>query len=198
MIKQIYFDFGAVLVNYEKVFQKVCRNFSLDYNNFLMFYDQFDCKMSEGKIETKEFWEKCIEKYSLKNAKNYDLAKSWVLDYDIIQPINNLIYSLESKVDIGIISNICSGIWEAAFKHKMVPNIKYRKIYLSCELKMMKPSPDIYKKIQEESGVEPSEILFIDDKEVNLVVPKNMGWKTVLFDMTKAEQGVSEIEEFLI
>ena len=198
MIKQIYFDFGAVLVNYERVFQKVCCDFSLNFNNFLEFYSQFDINLSEGKIKTEEFWEKCIKKYNLKNAKDYDLPKSWVSDYDIIQPVNDLIYSLENKVDIGIISNICSGIWEAALKHKMVPNIKYRKVYLSYAVKMMKPNPDIYEKIQKESLVRADEILFIDDKEVNLIVPKSIGWKTVLFDMNKTEEGVKKIKTLLL
>jgi len=197
MIKQIYFDFGAVLVNYERIFQKVCRDFCLNFDDFIDFYNQFDSDLSEGKVKTEEFWGKCIEKYNLKNAKDYDLPKSWVSDYDIIQPINDLIYLLENKIDIGIISNIGSGIWQAALKHKMVPNIKYKKVYLSYDLKMMKPNSEIYEKIQKESLVKAGEILFVDDKEINLLVPKSIGWKTVLFDMTKAEDGVKEIKRFL-
>lgn len=197
MIKQIFFDFGAVLVNYDRVLQKVCRDFSINFDNFLDFYNQFDSDLSEGKIKTEEFWGKGIEKYGLKNAEDYDLPTSWVSDYQIIQPVNNLIYFLEDKIDIGIISNIGSGIWEAAVKQKMVPNIKYKKVYLSCDLKMMKPGSDIYEKVQKESMVKPGEILFVDDKEKNLAIPKHLGWKTMLFDMTKAEEGVEEIKKII-
>jgi putative hydrolase of the HAD superfamily len=197
MIKLIYFDFGGVLINFERFFQKVCFDFSLNYDDFLKFYDQFDNDVSIGKMTTEEFWTKCIEKYNLKNAENYDLPKSWVSDYDIIQPINDLIYSLENKINIGIISNIGSGIWEAAVKYEFVPNIKYKKVYLSCNLKLMKPNLEIYRKIQEESGVKANEILFVDDKKENLIIPSKMGWKTILFDRFKAEEGVNKIKKII-
>lgn len=197
MIKIIYFDFGGVLINFERFFHKVCFDFSLNYDDFLKYYDQFDNDISIGKMTIEKFWEKCIEKYNLENAKNYDLPKSWVSDYDIIQKINNLIYSLENKINIGIISNIGSGIWEAAVEDKLVPNIKYKKVLLSYKIGITKPNNEIYKIAQQEAGVESSEILFIDDKEENLKIPREMGWKTVLFDMNQAEKGVEEIKAFL-
>lgn len=198
MIKAIYFDLGGVLVNYDNVFHKVCSDFTLDFNDFLKFYSQFDNDMAFGKIKMDYFWKKCIKEFDLKNAKNYDLPKSWVSDYKIVKPINDLIYSLEKKIEIGIISNIGPGIWEAALKYKFVPNIKYKKVYLSCKEEMYKPNSDIYEKVQKESGFKPEEILFIDDKEENLVVPKNLGWKTVLFNQLKAEEGVEKIKQILI
>jgi FMN phosphatase YigB (HAD superfamily) len=158
MIKNIYFDFGAVLVNYENVFQKVCSDFSLDFNEFWKFYDLLDEDMAYGKITTDEFWEKCIEKFNLKDAKNYDLTRWWVSDYEIIKPINDLIYFLENKKEVGIISNIGSGVWEAAMKYEFVPNIKYKKVYLSYKEGMIKPNLNFYQKVQKESLIKPDEI----------------------------------------
>ena len=90
MIKVIYFDFGGVLVNYENFLHTMCSDFGLNVDDFFDFYHQFNHDMFFGKIKTEEFWEKCIEKFNLKNADNYDLLKSWVLDYKIIKPtINN-------------------------------------------------------------------------------------------------------------
>ena len=198
MIKNIYFDFGAVLVNYENVFQKVCSDFSLDFNEFWKFYDLLDEDLAYGKITTDEFWKKCIEKFSLKDAQNYDLVRWWVSDYEIIKPINDLIYFLENKKEVGIISNIGSGVWEAAMKYDFVPNIKYKKVYLSYKEGMIKPNLDFYEKVQKESLVKPDEILFIDDKEENLIVPKNLGWKTVLFNRLKAEEEVKKIKEIIL
>lgn len=61
---------------------------------------------------------------------------------------------------------------------------------------MAKPNSDIYEMVQRESGVLPSEILFVDDKAENLIVPQSFGWKTVLFDESKAEEGAVKIREF--
>lgn len=193
MIKFIYFDFGAVLVNYDNVFTKVCSDFNLDKVEFRKFYNNFVDKMDVGKDSVKGFWEKCVENFNLKNGLNYNLAKSWVSDYKIIKPIFEMITSLEGKVNMGIISNIHADVWWAAFADNWVPKIKYSEIILSSDVATMKPNKEIYEIAQKRSGVSSNEILFIDDKPENLIIPNEMGWKTVLFDQYKADDGVSKI-----
>lgn len=193
MIKQIYFDFGNVLVTYDKTFTTVCNDFSLNFKEFKEYFNQLNEDLNISKIETKDFWQQCVDKYNLKNAQNYEFTKSWVLDYGIIKPVQDLIYNLSDKIDIGIISNVCSDVWQPAYKYKMVPNIKYKKVYLSCDLKIAKPHPDIYTTVQRESNVNPDEILFIDDFAENLIIPKQLGWQTILFDPNHPEVGVREI-----
>lgn len=197
MVNYIYFDFGGVLVNYERVFQKVCSDFDLDFDNFLEFYDQFDRDLAVGKITTESFWKKCIENYNLTNADDYDLVKSWVSDYDIIRPINRLIHNLEDKIKIGIISNINSEIWEAALADGWVPKINYSNVLLSYQVGLTKPDKQIYLEVQKATDSEAAEILFIDDQEKNLVIPQQLGWRTILFDRFKAEEGVRKIREMI-
>jgi FMN phosphatase YigB (HAD superfamily) len=98
-------------------------------------------------------------------------------------------------MNIGIISNINSGIWEAALRDSWVPSVNYKSVILSCKVGVAKPSREIYELAQKESGVNPNEILFIDDKETNLTEPLNMGWTTVLFDPNKTEEGVEKINQ---
>jgi len=197
MIKFVYFDFGAVLVNYDEMFQKVCRDFNLNRDEFKNFYSNFVLDMDVGKESVFGFWKKSVEKFGIKNALDYDLSKSWVSDYKIIYPVFKMIHSLEGKVDMGIISNIHADIWWAAFDDNWVPKINYKQILLSSDLGVIKPSRDIYEIAQEKSRVKAEEILFIDDKEENLVEPKKMGWKTVLFDQTNAIDRVNKIMELL-
>lgn len=197
MIKFIYFDFGAVLVNYDNVFTKVCRDFGLNKNELKDFYHTFADNMDVGEYDVVEFWKKCVAKFNLKNALDYNLAKSWVSDYRIIKPIYEMIVSLEGELKMGIISNIHADVWWAAVADNWVPKIKYKEIILSSEVGVMKPNKEIYEIAQKRSGVKPEEILFIDDKPENLIVPNEMGWKTLLFDQLKAENGVSQILELL-
>ncbi len=70
MIKIVYFDFGAVLINYEKFFSKICDDFSLEIEDFLNLYDQFCSDLTVGKMTTNQFWQECIKKYNLKNAED--------------------------------------------------------------------------------------------------------------------------------
>ncbi len=197
MIKIVYFDFGAVLVNYEKVFSKICADFTINIEDFWNLYNQLDNDLAVGRISTEQFWQKCVDKFNLKVPVDYDLLGNWVSDYEIIQPIHDLIYSLENKVEVGIISNIHKGLWERSFELGLVPKIKYKQVYLSYQQKMAKPNLDIYQKVQKESGTLPNEILFVDDKAENLVVPQKLGWQTVLFSESQTQDGISRIKKML-
>ena len=145
------------------------------------------------------FWEKCLEHFNLDlhKTKSYDFAGAWVSDYEIIKPMNKFIYEIKDKIDIGIISNINSEIWEAALRDGWVPKINYKSVILSYKVGLKKPNKKIYEIAQSESKVKAEEILFVDDKEENLVEPRKMGWKTFLFDPKKAEEGREKIKKFI-
>ena len=54
----------------------------------------------------------------------------------------------------------------------------FEKTYLSFEMKMAKPEPEIFKAIIEDAGIEPKETLFIDDSEMNCKTAQNLGIST--------------------
>ena len=198
MVKFVYFDFGAVLVNYDDVFEKVCKDFNLNRGKFREFYSGFIDDMDVGKINVGDFWGNCIKKFKIKNADNYNLAKSWVSDYQIIKPVQDLIYSVEGKIKIGIISNIPAEIWWAAMGDNWVPNIKYDEMILSSDVEEVKPERKIYEIAQKRlKNINPTEIMFIDDKPENLIEPNAMGWKTFCFDQLKANENILEIQKLM-
>jgi len=199
MIRTVFFDFGNVLVTYDKIFTRLCKDFNLDYKNFFEYYSNFDQQLTIGEINTNDFWKKCIEHYDLdrEKVKNYDFAGVWVSDYEVIKPTAILINEIKNVLDIGIISNICSEIWESALRDSWVPNINYKSVILSYKVGLIKPDREIYELAQKEAGVNPNEILFIDDKEKNLTEPLNMGWKVVLFNPNNAEYGVKKIRRII-
>ena len=43
----------------------------------------------------------------------------------------------------------------------------FRRLFLSYQMKMLKPSQEIFGKMISEVGLEPSEMLFIDDSQAN-------------------------------
>lgn len=54
-------------------------------------------------------------------------------------------------------------------------------VVLSAEVGMVKPDPDIYLLTCERLGVEPHEVVFVDDSEHNLESARSLGVKTILF-----------------
>ena len=46
---------------------------------------------------------------------------------------------------------------------------------------MMKPDPEFYKLLEKRFGVDLTESIFIDDREVNIEAAKNLGMTGILF-----------------
>ena len=54
----------------------------------------------------------------------------------------------------------------------------FDKIYVSCEMKQLKPSPEIFRKMLEDSGMRAEETLFVDDSPRNVAAAAALGFAT--------------------
>ena len=54
----------------------------------------------------------------------------------------------------------------------------FDKIYVSCEMKLLKPSPEIFRKMLSDSGMQAEETLFIDDSPRNVAAAAALGFET--------------------
>jgi HAD superfamily hydrolase (TIGR01509 family) len=63
----------------------------------------------------------------------------------------------------------------------------FKDFFISSELKLAKPHKEFYEEILKRSGFKAEESVFVDDQKRNLVVPKELGMKTVWVDNTKVD-----------
>ena len=84
--------------------------------------------------------------------------------------------SLGTRCYIGILSNLTP--FDKERLDKQVNLDKYDYSFLSFEMRCRKPDREIYEKIMKVVPFEPKDILFIDDKQVNLDTAKEFGWNT--------------------
>lgn len=78
---------------------------------------------------------------------------------------------------IGILSNTCEAHWDWIRRMRSrILDQPIDEIVLSCRVESMKPDEKIYRVAQAQAGCQPSEILFVDDKEENVVAAQNLGW----------------------
>ena len=93
-----------------------------------------------------------------------------------------------SKIhDICLLSNAPKGMVEQLFLLQgMEPYFK--KIYSSSALHLIKPEKEIYEYVQKDMGQNYSYTM-IDDNPANLVVPRELGWDTILF------RGVQDLKD---
>jgi len=64
----------------------------------------------------------------------------------------------------------------------------------SAILGLRKPDPAIYKKACEIVGVEPSQVVFLDDIGANLKSAQDVGYKTIRVELGKPEKAIKELE----
>ena len=57
----------------------------------------------------------------------------------------------------------------------------FRKEFISCRMKLMKPSREIFDVAAAEIGFPPEEILFVDDSQKNVDGARAAGWQAVLY-----------------
>lgn len=58
---------------------------------------------------------------------------------------------------------------------------RFRRIFVSGELRLIKPDPAIFRHVLDAIGAEPSSCLFIDDAEKNVAAADRLGLRTHLF-----------------
>jgi putative hydrolase of the HAD superfamily len=89
-----------------------------------------------------------------------------------------------------LLSNMPFPIRDYVLRCSWLPDFDVR--LFSCEAGICKPDPEIYRNCLSRLGVQPAEVLFLDDRELNIHAAEVLGWHAVLF--TDLAGAASEIE----
>lgn len=183
MIKSVIFDFGGVLfINGTKKFiTSLSKKYNLDPEKVKGVLDGgIGSLYREAKISRDEFWERALQELGIE--ADIDLLEDeWISGYELIEETKELILVLRKKYKIYYVSDNARELSEQL-------NIKYnfRSWFddgiLAHEAGVRKPHPKIYEMILQKAKIVSQETLYIDDKQDNLIPPRDMGMQTILFD----------------
>jgi len=191
MIKNILFDFGAVLIPIKedktrKAFKELGAHESLGQQTEL-----FE-KLERGEISSDEFLTSLQAFFFRKTILKTDLAKAWgALCFEAIPSDNiRLIKRMSKDYSCFLLSNtnalhlekIKSNSGRFSY-HQFMKSFKA--CYLSHEMATRKPEKAFYQKVLDEQDLQAEECLFIDDREENIEAAKALGLKTWHFDTKK-------------
>jgi putative hydrolase of the HAD superfamily len=98
---------------------------------------------------------------------------------------------------IGLLSNIMPGFIDAMIKRDLIPKLPYAAIIDSSQVHAIKPEPKIYEIAGAKAGVEPHEILLVDDDRANLMAAERMDWHVLWFDDYRPGESVEHVREAL-
>lgn len=88
-------------------------------------------------------------------------------------------------IGVCLLSNALPNLLDTA--QGLVPDDK---IFVSCELGLLKPDTEIYKQVLKKLKAQPEEVVFIDDKLTNIEAAKSIGINGIVFDKYTIEEDV--------
>jgi HAD superfamily hydrolase (TIGR01509 family) len=198
MIKNIIFDYGKVLINWNPYFQ---------FEPF--FADEQKCKYFLEEILTSEWYdegdigvpmEELIEKWSARHPEFAEAFRFYVDGFeDSISGEVPGMYELISGLKKRGYRTLGLSNWSWELFQRILP--KYRifslmeGMVISGKVHMLKPNPEIYEYFLERYSLKAEECVFIDDRPENIVGAALVGIKGIVFK--DAEQLSAELEPLL-
>lgn len=185
MIKNLVFDFGKVLVDYD--FDHVTRTFFDNEEDFRQF-DDYIC--------SPEFVALCdlepepmpvlVERMKREQPQ---FALQWQFFYDRyidfvtgeVPGMRDMLRRLKAEgFHVYGLSNWCSLVYPVMEKYPIFRELEG--CVISSELHCVKPDPAIYQELFRRFDLRPEECVFTDDKEANVLGAEKVGMRAILFE----------------
>lgn len=186
-IRLLLFDLGGVLYNIEhartrNALKNVSLNSECNIGFSLEVADPIFSQYDAGKITTNQFVKALQYEYALE-ASDEDVLHAWNAMLLGLYPDSlSLISSLQDSISLALLSNInpCHHQYIADECSLLFSKFHYK--FLSYELGMKKPDPEIFRFVLDHTGLEPETILFLDDTPKNCEIAQSLGMHVRLID----------------
>lgn len=141
-----------------------------------------------------------MDEFNSEIAKRLNVDKiSWLEYYlknlEPIEEMQKLLIWAGEKYKVGLMTNIMPGFISAMRREHKLPDINLEAIVDSSEAGTIKPEEKIYRIAEQKAGVDPHEILLIDDDRVNLMAAEKLGWHVLWFDDSHSEESTERIRK---
>ena len=144
------------------------------------FIEDHYTRASLGEFSSEEFWTKIGVDYNLED-EYLDRHQLSVGLLDFLSVFKNQV-----KVPIYCLSNDVSE-WSIKLRRKFQLDQYIERWFISGDLKVRKPSPNIYDVLIREANVKPTQMLFVDDREKNIAAANEFGIQTVLCEINNED-----------
>lgn len=194
-IRFVYFDVNGTLVRYfERAFTEISEESHTPLEiveSIFLHYDGAACrgsmakedveKIIAGEIGLPDFsWEKYYMRNAQANPDANELLK-WVAQY----------------YEAGLLTNNWAGFTDQLIEKDILPDLKYTAIVESAKVGCSKPEAKIYEIAQQLAGVQPNEILLVDDQPAYIAGAERAGWQTEEFVESDLAGSIARIKNAL-
>jgi len=196
VIRALILDFGEVLCHLPSAenIERLAFIFQMDPRTFLPNYLETRAPYDRGDLLPGEYWQKFAEQAGV-NITADAIEQARQLDLELWSHINDAMILWVQQIHAAgyktaILSNMPTDMATHLRKNFAWINHFDHHIF-SGEVRSVKPEPAIYQHCIHALGVQPSEALFIDDRDVNLEQARAAGIRGIRF------QSVQQLREDL-
>jgi len=187
-INTIVFDLGNVLVDVD--YRLFTDAMGWDYDAFMAFYaTDFFREFETGKRSEAEYFvelnkhihlnEGDEQRYRDNIHRSFPLRpKTWAMVHWLKKHYNIILFSNTNSLDYNAVDN------------KIELKRVIRSSFVSHAQGLLKPDPAAYRRLVELFNIDPSETLFVDDRQENIDGAKKAGWHA---ELIKSEEGLFNV-----
>lgn len=189
MIKAVFFDFDGVLTREASgtasIVKYISRKTGIDEVQFNNEYRKFKPDLLLGKVTHEQIWD------NLCDALNQKIPFQVLVDSFLNTELDHQIISLVRKIKamgykVGVITdNKIDRIKVISDLYKL--DELFDMICVSAYQGLLKLGKEIFSEAAKNTGVYPSEAVFIDNNPENLIAPKELGMYVIHFDHDERE-----------
>jgi HAD superfamily hydrolase (TIGR01509 family) len=177
MIKHVIFDLGNVLVDIHprEVLQQFSEICSIDYQKLKTFFlSPLHIDFMAGKYSPEIFYQKMISEFPC-NLTQKEFIAMWIKVIGNPKPgVSNLIHRVKNRCQLSVCSNTDYWHWQVSLEK--APFLKkFNHYFLSFEMKLIKPHPQIFEQMLVRLNTTGKECIFIDDTEENILQANDFG-----------------------
>lgn len=184
MIKVVLFDLGNVIlpVDGHRLAHKLTKHTTFSAQEILecFFHHEIINPFEKGEFTPDDFYKKVCGKMNLTGLEFAEFITHFNDIFDEDQNVIDLLAILKHNYKLGLISNTNQVHVEhmtaryELFKH-------FDELWFSNEAGLRKPDPAIYRLAIEHFGVNPREMVFVDDLKPNIEGAESLGINGILF-----------------
>lgn len=194
-ISFVYFDINGCLVRFfHQAFTKLSADTGASASTIESTFWHYNDAVCRGEMTLEDFNMTLSEAL---HVESIDWKRYYLEAVDVIPEMQALAGWVADNYQIGLLSNIMPGFIDSMIENGKLPNIGYTAIVDSSEVQAIKPEQKVYEIAAGLAGVEPSEILLVDDSRANLMAAERMGWKVLWFNDYNPAESVARIKSIL-
>ncbi len=193
-IRFVYFDMNGCLIRfYNRAFAVLAQESGSTADVVESVFWRYNDDVCRGIMSVDELNTALAERLGIM----VDWKKYYLAAVEETPGVKELVHWVAENYHIGILTNTMPGVIQPLLEEGLLPDVTYDAIVDSSVVHAIKPEEEMYATATNMAGVEPNEILLIDDDRPNLVAAGKYGWHAMSFDALHPEEAIVAISTAL-